>query len=411
MKRRVLVIGGGLAGLTAALSAARAGATTTLIVGGQGAHHLFSGCIDVLAFPPNGSAPTARPLDAVTALTGTQPEHPYAKVGVAQVRRALRIFQTDMSEAGCPYEGDGETLREALTVLGRARPTGLTPDTMSAPPEQVEVVCNIHGIANFSAPLLAGELSHRYGRDVTPLHWRPQARQRGILTVARGLTDPAFCDAFGDFLREQAAGKTVAIPACLGLERTVEIKQRLEERFNGALVETPGQPPSVPGLRLFGALRRLLHDQGVRLVRGARAIRPVEDDRRLTGIFVRTGQAVHREPADAVVLATGHLVGGGLVGGRGGLTEPIFGLAVEGPSAPPYFSEEFLHAAGHRVFQAGLAVDDHLRPLAAGTPRFATLFAAGDILAGFDPYRERSGGGVALATGELAGRLAAGGKR
>jgi len=410
MKRRVLIIGGGLAGLTAALSAARAGAATTLIIGGQGAHHLFSGCLDVLAFPPDSNDPAARPLTAAAALEKTHPEHPYAKVGVAQVRRALELFKNDMAEAGCPYEGDGETLREALTVLGRTRPTGLTPQTMTARPDQVEAVCNIHGVANFSAPLLAGELAQRYGHDVTPLHWRPQAERRGILAVARGLADPAFGDALGSFLKEQAAGKTVAIPACLGLERTAEIKRRLEERFGGTLVETPGQPPSVPGLRLFAALRRLLHDHGVRLVRGARAIRPVEDDGRLTGVHVRTGLAIHREPAEAVILATGHLVGGGLLGGRDGLTEPIFGLPVAGPTAPPYFSEEFLPTAGHPVFQTGLRVDDRLRPLVEGKPRFAALFAAGDILAGFDPYRERSGGGVALATGELAGRLAAGGE-
>jgi hypothetical protein len=44
-----------------------------------------------------------------------------------------------------------------------------------------------------------------------------------------------------------------------------------------------------------------------------------------------------------------------------------------------------------------------------GKPRFAALFAAGTSCR-LRSLRERSGGGVALATGELAGRLAAGGE-
>jgi hypothetical protein len=47
--------------------------------------------------------------------------------------------------------------------VGRTRPTVLTPQTMTARPYQVEAVCNIHGVANFSAPLLARGTAQRYG--------------------------------------------------------------------------------------------------------------------------------------------------------------------------------------------------------------------------------------------------------
>jgi anaerobic glycerol-3-phosphate dehydrogenase len=49
-----------------------------------------------------------------------------------------------------------------------------------------------------------------------------------------------------------------------------------------------------------------------------------------------------------------------------------------------------------------------LRPKRGAQVAYENLFACGDILGGFDPYRERSGGGVALSTALVAGRLAAG---
>jgi glycerol-3-phosphate dehydrogenase subunit B len=128
---------------------------------------------------------------------------------------------------------------------------------------------------------------------------------------------------------------------------------------------------------------------------------------RVRGVRLQVGTTLREEAADAVVLATGHLVSGGLLADRERLVEPIFDAPVSGPTEPPYFNEAFLASSGHPVLSTGVEVDERLRPAAAGRPVVDNLFACGDILAGFDPYRERSGGGVALATGGCAGRFAA----
>jgi glycerol-3-phosphate dehydrogenase subunit B len=60
------------------------------------------------------------------------------------------------------------------------------------------------------------------------------------------------------------------------------------------------------------------------------------------------------------------------------------------------------------LFAAGIRTDTRMRPLGEnGAPRFANLFAAGDLLGSFDPARDRTGLGVALLSGRRAGEEAA----
>ncbi|MDP8224087.1 MAG: anaerobic glycerol-3-phosphate dehydrogenase subunit GlpB [Candidatus Lernaella stagnicola] len=406
---RVLVIGGGLAGLTAAREAARRGAEVTLLTSGQGMHHLFSGCIDVLAYPPGSAAASEVPLDAVAEVAKTHPQHPYAKVGVETVESALEDFREAVAAQGLEYRGDGRRLVRVLTVLGAARPTALIPATMDAAAESIRVVCNINLFQNFSSEMLARELSVRHGHAVAALDFQAEPLRRDPLGVAVMFHDERFAELFGRFLEQHAAGQTVAVPALLGRREVSPLVAEIEATFGGKLVEVPGQPPSLPGLRLFAALRRGVLDAGVRIVQGARAVGPLEDPARLRGVMVKVGHAQREQRADAVVLATGHLVGGGIIGDRAGLREPLFDLPVSGEAGPPFFSKRFLDPGGHPSLRTGVAVDESLRPLVDGKPKYENLFAAGDILADFDPYCERSGGAVALATGMQAGREAAGG--
>ena len=57
----VLVIGGGLAGLTSALAAARAGADTRLVSYKQSTLRNASGLVDILGYTPARAGPTTDP--------------------------------------------------------------------------------------------------------------------------------------------------------------------------------------------------------------------------------------------------------------------------------------------------------------------------------------------------------------
>ena len=75
--RDVVVIGAGLAGLAAAIKAADAGLSVTLITKGVGGIQLGTGTVDILGYGPD---PVEAPLDAIPAHVASRPTHPYAHV-------------------------------------------------------------------------------------------------------------------------------------------------------------------------------------------------------------------------------------------------------------------------------------------------------------------------------------------
>ena len=78
----VMVAGGGLSGLSAALFAARAGKRTLLVTRGSGVLAIGGGTIDVLGYLPDGT-PLSSPFEGFGALSS---RHPYSLVGTQTVQ-------------------------------------------------------------------------------------------------------------------------------------------------------------------------------------------------------------------------------------------------------------------------------------------------------------------------------------
>jgi glycerol-3-phosphate dehydrogenase subunit B len=197
------------------------------------------------------------------------------------------------------------------------------------------------------------------------------------------------------------------------------------------VAETLGAvPDATAGFRLYHALGAALAAAGIERHR-ARASRVETREGRAVGISLAAADAdggasagtsappAARLSADAVVLATGRFLAGGLRDGPRGVHEPLLGLSlwdaqgerVDGRPARASVRRRYLDL--QPLFSAGVAVDGRLRPLSApdGAPVLPNLFAAGDLVGGFDPSRERTGLGVALLSGVLAARHAAAGAR
>jgi glycerol-3-phosphate dehydrogenase subunit B len=104
--------------------------------------------------------------------------------------------------------------------------------------------------------------------------------------------------------------------------------------------------------------------------------------------------------ADAVLLATGRFLGGGLQSDHTTVTEPIFDLPVFQPeNRELWHGDRLFEPGGHAVNQAGLETDTMMRPLdKSGQPAFENLFAAGIILAHQDWTRMKCGSGLSVAT-------------
>ena len=121
----VLVVGTGLAGLTAAVRLAQSGARVRVLAKGVGATHLGGGTIDVLGYAPER---VDRPGEALAALS---PSHPYARVGVQRVAAALDWFKAQFRRAGYAYTGSLDENLLLPTAIGVPKPTALAPVTMA----------------------------------------------------------------------------------------------------------------------------------------------------------------------------------------------------------------------------------------------------------------------------------------
>src|SRR3954447_12987683 len=127
----VLVVGTGVAGLTAAVRLAQSGARVRVLAKGVGATHLGGGTIDVLGYAPQR---IDRPGKALAAFVAEHPAHPYARVGVQRVGAALDWFK-DLVAGGslAPYAYTGSLDENLLlpTAIGVAKPSALVPITMA----------------------------------------------------------------------------------------------------------------------------------------------------------------------------------------------------------------------------------------------------------------------------------------
>ena len=121
----------------------------------------------------------------------------------------------------------------------------------------------------------------------------------------------------------------------------------------------------------------------------------------------RIGLREERRGADWVVLATGGFASGGLeLDSHWVAREVALGLPVSGVPDPG--EERFLpgYFDAHPMSRAGVAVDAELRPAdASGERLLENVLVAGATLAGAEPWREKSGDGLSLATGHRAAEL------
>ncbi|MCU4753058.1 glycerol-3-phosphate dehydrogenase subunit GlpB [Halobacteria archaeon AArc-curdl1] len=412
----VLVIGGGLAGITAALSAAEYDTQVRLISYKQSTLRHASGLIDVLGYTPDGQGPLANPFDTLEELPVG---HPYERVGTDAVRDALLFFDAVTDDA---YAG-GHTDANALvpTSSGAVKPTARYPagveSGLASDPRDTLLV-GFERLPEFNAPLAAAHLEATGVpfdvRGVTldfPGIRRDDAkviRYAHILDhdervdIGRGETvaRPVLAALVSDHLDGESR---VGFPPVLGDDNHDVVRRDLEERLGVDVFEVPSGPPSLPGLRLEDLLYDALEEAGVRVTTGVEVVDYDSSNGHIDHAVVdRTGQRVPYQ-ADEYVLATGGLVGKGIDSERERVFEPLFDCHVEhaGDRYEWFDGDAF---GDHPFARYGVSVDAELRPQKAdGTVEFENLRAAGSVLGGYDFAAEKSGSGVSLATGFIAG--------
>jgi glycerol-3-phosphate dehydrogenase subunit B len=404
MSHDTVVIGAGLAGLTAALRLADEGRRVLVIARGVGSTHLAPPTIDVLGF---ADEVVERPREALSRLVAAHPDHPYSRLPAEVIAAGIEWFKGRLPAFG--YRGGLDENFLLPTAVGAAKPSAVVPGTM--------VGGDLRGggrfvfvglrLKDFYPAYLAENLAHGGRIEARAIELDPPpGEDGGTLGLARRFEQPAFRDAIvRDLAGRVEADERVGFPAVLGLQKAGEVWRELEERLERPVFEVPTLPPSVPGIRLFEALTAELRRAGGRVLIGQAVIGAETADGRVEGVVMQAAARPTTQRARSFVLASGGLAAGGIrVDSYGEVKESVFDLDLAGMSAangrprfvPTYLDEQPLD-------RVGVPVDDRLRPIDTdGGVRFENLRVAGATLAGAVPWREGSGNGMSLATGYAA---------
>ena len=369
---KVLVIGGGIAGYTAALAARRDGAQVTVVARAPGATALYAGAMEIVD-----------DLDDILR----DPHHPLTRLGLDAVGLATELdvaistLQLALGKEGLKFEGTWRSRGVYADIHGLGRPANVVPDTVArgelgALSGKRVAVIGIQQVGDYDAASTAQALKERHGVEAF-------AEEISIadLPVAASLTDlygrraPA----------PRARGAAIAYPP--------GFTNLPDDGF-----ELLASPPSPHGWRL---------QQAISLGALAGEVTSFATTRDRIAAASAGSKTFH---ADAFVLATGRHIGGGLRAGRS-TVEPLLGLGVFRDGVPASTVgvrlQHLKYIDPAEEMRLGVTTDRRLHPLAAdgGVP-YTNLFAAGAVLGGYD-YAGPCGFGVPIVTGWLAGRFAA----
>ena len=360
MRFDCVIIGGGLAGLTAGISLQRDGRGTAIVSMGQNALHFFSGCFESLQEPP---------------------------------QRMRELFDG----AGIPLHYEKGV---RLMPLGTFRPAALALEDIDLLPvphfaDKVLVV-GIAGFQDFFPGFLCDGLA-REGMQCRAVQLElPELEKLRLsptevrsVQVARTL-DRIWGKVIRETKRQLRDEDAVVLPQVFGLQDPSVpnfIRQGLPVRviFAGTL------PPSVPGIRTQMLLKRRYEELGGTYLAGDEVVSAVLDRDVVKSVSTRNLDS-HCLEAGQFLLSSGAYFSKGLKASPSGITEPVFGLDVEqAAERTAWYDPDF--AAGQPYMQFGVKTDTALHPLRKGRP-LVNLYAIGSILGATRP---ESGTGAGLA--------------
>ena len=335
----VAVIGGGIAGVAAALAAQQRGARTCLVRGAPGVTALSAG-----------------------AWTGPLPPG----LGTALAAAGYVLDAAD----GPLFHERGHLVHCDFAAASHADARAALPAT----------VCGIRGLPHFNARMLA----QLWGGEEKPLAYDeielPETPAAGWTPLSLAAHIEKRTD---DFLRRLPSAERLILPPILGIEGHARVLAEFER--NGIQVaEALAATPSLPGWRLQRALDQLLATHGISVVSG-RAHASDVTDHAVTRVHV--GDQIIQ--AGRFVLATGKFTAGGIAG-QGTLRESVFDLPVWIEHLGDVFTEPValpltdpVRTEPQPLLEAGVQCNEEQRPVnRSGDVVLTNVFVAGSIRAG-----------------------------
>lgn len=403
MKFDVLIIGGGLAGLTCGIRLQKNGVKCAIVSTGQSALHFSSGSFDLLNGLPDGTK-VDNPMAAVGKVSAN---HPYAKLG-SEFAYYVHEAKQQFLDLGIEVAGDAEQNHLRITPMGTLKPTWLTfsdftpfSSASDMAGKKIRVV-NIAGFLDFNTKFVADSFE-KYGAkcQISSINLPELERLRISPTemrstnIARVLENEKTLEALIMELAGTVSGfDVVALPAVFGLSSVAPVR-RLKEALNIPVWLIPTMPPSVPGIRAQQQLRRSFEELGGVYMLGDTVVKADFKGNKVQSVYsVNHGDISF--VAENFVLASGSYFSNGLIAQPDKVIEPVFGSDVDfTPGRDSWYDKSFFNKQNYMTF--GVATDEKLRIKIKGDVQ-QNLFAVGSVLGGSNTIHEGCGAGVSMLT-------------
>lgn len=403
MKFDTIIIGGGLAGLTAGIRLASAGRHTAVVSKGESALNFCSGSLGLLA---NTEGETV--MSAVEAVEKLETFHPYRKMGTGFFVRYAEETPRFLDRAALRFNGRYDRNHFTFTPFGNVIPAWLTLDGFASFDDLAEIsgsrylIISLKGYLE-SYPLLVHDNLKKYGAEcrVEQIELDGITRLRDLgfdmrtISVAKRMDRKAISEFAEKISGIVGEGETVLIPAVVGLESGDQIDV-LRKMVGCRLFMLPTLPVSAAGFRMQNALRYRFEEAGGIIFAGDTVTAGEFEGSRLKNVSTaKLGS--DRLYADDFIIASGSFFSEGIVSSPDGFREPVFGLDVCGPSdRDSGFSKDFFAPQPYQ--KAGVRTDSDFHVFRNGS-RVENLYGVGSIMGGFDSLSEGSGAGISILSG------------
>lgn len=403
MRFHTVIIGGGLAGLTAGIRLAEQGRKVAIISSGQSTLHFFSGSLELLGHDAEGNL-TDTPFEAISTLSH---RHPYSAIGSERMKQLATPAVELLRRAGLQFEGGDSSNRFHLTPFGIVKPSWillsdcLTFDSPGHFPFGNVALVNISGYLDFYPQFLALGLD-KLGVKCTTLSvtapqlqaMRKSSTEMRAPNMARVMTPETVRAIAGALNETDSSAEAFILPAIFGLNDTTSL-ELLRSLTKRPVFLIPTMPTSVPGVRSQIMLRERFKSLGGYYLLGDSATAGEFEDNTLRYVTTANLGSDHLE-AENFILATGSFLSHGLKATPDRVYEPVFGLdVIADTDRAMWFKDNFYNTQPYMSF--GVAYDATFR-LSRASATVSNLYGIGSVLAGSDPVNLACGGGVALFT-------------
>lgn len=405
MKFDNIIIGAGLAGVTAGIRLAEKGKNVALVSAGRSSMHFNSGSLGLLGFDQD-HRPVTAPFDSALSLPV---EHPYKKLGVDSLVDMADEAADLLRRAGVKTIGNVRENHLRVSPLGVLRPAWLTLenlvtlDALKNLEHPHVAIIGIAGFLDFYPRFIAASLEKEGIKcdlrtvdndDLRRLRKsETEMRAANIARIMEGEALTRFAESVRDVVKNSDAAALI-LPAVVNFDGEGE-SLHLRQIVGRDLLYASTMGVSIPGIAMHTRLIRHFLNLGGRMLNGHRVVSADFNGDTLSALYTdKLDDDALR--ADNFVFAAGSFFSRGLVATPDKVKEPVLGLDTIAPSdRSKWFDADLLGV--QPVMNAGVAVDDSFRAMRLGKP-VRNLYAIGSSLAYADSLRNGSGAGVALLT-------------